>query len=630
MLDIGALIGAGLAAAPPAGPHTASFGSGGADAFGHCYRIAMEGYDETGSRAYAPGRDKLPEHPQTLDSADDNAITEVNAYQGNQSLAALLAAARLSGPEEPAPDMEVNGVVFSPGRKAQDELRDLFAQGLGLEGTGGFSIIWTSILPQDADIQTPEDLRNVIAYAAQKLREPAEDIQDVLPGFAQALYIALGSNWNPAPQTDAAPRVYIAAQVIPTAFPVLPPPDSSNPSALRQFAAMLFEQLNVTYVQVTQEQAPPEQVSLEQAPPEQTLPDTAPEVFEQVSPEQATPAQAAPEPIVPETATLEQVTPAQSAPDTAEPVDAHPVAVEAEALPPEAPTVLRTDEPEQIPAPPVQIVGGNAAETVRQTVSSPQSPAPPVRTDGGNAAEVTEVPETPEAAEEVVFTPSAAQPEDRESDAAPVAVKALKTETPESGETETDGTNMAIPVRVPAAPVPVESRTVGIAQRTSAPEIIDQVVRYLHEKQGETVTKLEMQLHPASLGKLSLLLERTREGVSVTLKSASDAVRQMLAGSLVDLESALKGAGVHMKDLRIEQPDIAWDMARNGQWQWQDDGSSASRQSGGGREPSSQHRAGHAVSRTAAKAAESHMAAFLYGAGVTQPPTADTSLDIRA
>ena len=610
MFDISALMGAGQAAAPPA-PQVSSSESGGNVIFQFFFNQAVDDLN-TAAATSVHHTCTCGQPGNTANTTNaTNAVEDTSNDQGNQPRVSHTDTPRVSGPEEPAPDMEVNGVVFSAGRKTQDELRDLFAQILGIEGYGGFSILWVAILPEEAELRNPDDLINVIDAVRKNIRQLEGEALELLPSFAQALRGA------------AADAIASGQTVSAGIYANLPVPQDGNVSDVKQFIANFFITLKIWQVGVTQET------------PRQYL-----ENYFGTGVPRLWADRTAEKPIAP--------APAAVVADVAPPVEEAvvPAIPETEAAPP----VAETTEPETVipeaAEPEMEVVPEAVTAEVPGPDAAVQDVQPEQETEGIEALPLTEPEEDfePEQLEgvspETVAVPVDAEPEGEglilggeEGVTQPViggGSEAVSVDTGIDLDDKDDGddlkpdlSNIVASASVRGGAQPVQSDSPQPVQQTTAPQIIDQIADGLQAQGGQTITKLEMELNPASLGRISLAVEHMRDGVSVTLRSASDTVRQMLAGNMADLETVLRNAGINMKNLRIEQPGIAWDFARNGPWR--EDGSSRQQN---GRDGS--RRAGHTVSRPAAAAAENHMAAFLYGAGVTQPKTDDVSLDIRA
>lgn len=679
MIDVSALVGAGQAATPPGAR-------------------AANASQETGSEGFSAFLNRQTGQTQPMDQALKIRLgrklgwgtsgIEMDSQSQAQIQSALAALMTVTQPvqsqqqlEEPAADMEVNGVVFPAGSKTQDELRDLLAQALGVEDNDDFSIVWAEILPLQVNIQTPQDLQIVFETAAENIEaltgKPLELLPDLLNAMKNTAQEDMGLMQNRA-----------------------------NLNEIKQFTALMFMKLNVTEVRVTQEVAPMEALAdpladAAQTPatvvetPAETLPEelpvqTATETQDETVQTQPNAAQAPTEtiqeqtePMITSAETLQaQPTKVES---PAETVQTEGVQGSLEATQPQTETVQpvldTVNKPEQTPlqaAKPEfeQVVDTEAKPLAVPAQSQNLTAAEPDQAKADNAqnaasAPVTEVqtrdqnpaPETiqAETSAPVIQTETHPNKTVAQSDDTPIEESSQPQEEPEApvqpardSKLDESRTANTSETRVEAKQAPsksdtgagkagsntqdvpmsqvaqsavktpdiaVEATPVPEARSAQATDMIRQIVTQVYNEQGETVTKLEMQLHPASLGRIVLALERTSEGVSVTLKSASDSVREILAGHMADLQSALKDAGINMKDLRIEQPNIGWDMARG--TPQQNEGRSSRQDTGSGA-----RRTARAIPR--ATAIENHMAAFFYGTNALQPQQADVSLDIRA
>ncbi|MDL2273075.1 flagellar hook-length control protein FliK [Oscillospiraceae bacterium OttesenSCG-928-G22] len=114
----------------------------------------------------------------------------------------------------------------------------------------------------------------------------------------------------------------------------------------------------------------------------------------------------------------------------------------------------------------------------------------------------------------------------------------------------------AIPADVP--PVNAEEQ----APPVNPTAVIDQIVEKAAMNQQAGVTKMEIDLNPAHLGKLSILLTVAEDGVSATIRAANDSVKNMLAFNIAELQESLKDAGIHMRDIEVESGELSWDFSR--------------------------------------------------------------------
>lgn len=102
-----------------------------------------------------------------------------------------------------------------------------------------------------------------------------------------------------------------------------------------------------------------------------------------------------------------------------------------------------------------------------------------------------------------------------------------------------------------------------VIQRVNVASVLEQIAESAALSQSEGVTRLELQLNPEFLGKVSVVLTSTPDGLSATLKSASEATRNLLAENMAALQNTLRDMGVNMKSIDVVPPEINWDFSRN-------------------------------------------------------------------
>ncbi|MDL2288046.1 flagellar hook-length control protein FliK [Oscillospiraceae bacterium OttesenSCG-928-F05] len=201
-------------------------------------------------------------------------------------------------------------------------------------------------------------------------------------------------------------------------------------------------------------------------------------------------------------------------------------------------------------------------------------------------------PVTPEDAPEAeMFLPEMPKTEVKAAEAAPLEqpeaaaeeiapVKAA--ESGNAGEGETDeaptgdsGKNPAAktadfrevytPAQSPFQTAEVQAQPqVQSAQPVSPAQVLDQLVQSATLNSQNGVQKMEIMLAPEFLGKVSIVLTATEDGVTAMIRAANDSVRNMLAMNIAELQQGLKDAGINMKNIEIEDPELSWDFARDG------------------------------------------------------------------
>jgi len=83
-------------------------------------------------------------------------------------------------------------------------------------------------------------------------------------------------------------------------------------------------------------------------------------------------------------------------------------------------------------------------------------------------------------------------------------------------------------------------------------------------------SRLEIQLKPEFLGKLSVVLTASESGVGVQIRAASEETRGLLLAHVDQLRSSLESAGVDMKNIEIANGQTGWDFTNLGGGQRRD------------------------------------------------------------
>ncbi len=115
------------------------------------------------------------------------------------------------------------------------------------------------------------------------------------------------------------------------------------------------------------------------------------------------------------------------------------------------------------------------------------------------------------------------------------------------------------------APVTAPAVTVTNAQAlpVSPSEIFSQIVQSASlNQQVSGVSQMQIQLNPAFLGRVNIILTATADGVTAQIRAQNDAVRGILAGGLTQLQDALKDMGLNMKSVDVTGSELGWDFSR--------------------------------------------------------------------
>ncbi len=131
-----------------------------------------------------------------------------------------------------------------------------------------------------------------------------------------------------------------------------------------------------------------------------------------------------------------------------------------------------------------------------------------------------------------------------------------------SGAAEKPAGAVAAHIQPPAGGT-VAAEFEPVIQRVNVASLLEQIADSAAASRSEGVTKLEMKLNPEFLGKVSVVLTSGPDGLSATLKSASEATRNLLAENISALQNTLRDMGINMKSIEVTRPEISWDFSRN-------------------------------------------------------------------
>lgn len=189
-------------------------------------------------------------------------------------------------------------------------------------------------------------------------------------------------------------------------------------------------------------------------------------------------------------------------------------------------------------------------EAVKTTITeNPEQPDEPIQANQENTVKSAETGE-----QRQTGTSSGDSSDEHSSDKP--EIKSNKQETRQPIQAD-------LPVKYSEVQEPVKAE--APVRKALEQSIVDQIVKSAELKTAGAGTTLELELNPKLLGKLSIILTSTPEGVTAKIKAGNDAVRAMLSGSVSLLEDALKETGISMKSIEVTSSDIKEDLARNSQ-----------------------------------------------------------------
>ena len=172
----------------------------------------------------------------------------------------------------------------------------------------------------------------------------------------------------------------------------------------------------------------------------------------------------------------------------------------------------------------------------------------------GEAPETDDTPQITAKAQITSETPELAPSEKPDSPETPAVKKA---DGPEATQAHAAPSETAPSPARQAAPAP----EIPPVRQAMTQDIFDQIVKSAELRQAEGGTSLELELAPKFLGKLSLTLISTDDGIIARIKSGNAAVRNMLSADMQGLLDTLKTAGIDMKHIEIERGDIGWNFS---------------------------------------------------------------------
>ena len=105
------------------------------------------------------------------------------------------------------------------------------------------------------------------------------------------------------------------------------------------------------------------------------------------------------------------------------------------------------------------------------------------------------------------------------------------------------------------------------AARTNVADMVDQVVRQVRIRVMPETTNMELQLHPASLGRVSVQVNATAEATSARLIVESQSAKEALESGMIRLQEAFeeKGIKVEAVEITVSNFDVATRQDTSGQ-----------------------------------------------------------------
>ncbi len=104
-------------------------------------------------------------------------------------------------------------------------------------------------------------------------------------------------------------------------------------------------------------------------------------------------------------------------------------------------------------------------------------------------------------------------------------------------------------------------------ERVPVSSLVDRITQAAAQNSNEGVTRLELQLNPEFLGKVSVVLTSTSEGMTASLKSGDNAVRNLLAANITTLQDTLRDMGITMKNVEVTGQEQSFDFSQQSRGQ---------------------------------------------------------------
>lgn len=96
-----------------------------------------------------------------------------------------------------------------------------------------------------------------------------------------------------------------------------------------------------------------------------------------------------------------------------------------------------------------------------------------------------------------------------------------------------------------------QAETAAFAQRAQTEEITRQIVEQIRVRVTEATTSLEMELNPASLGRVGLAIESKNGVITASFTTTDEAVRAAIEGQMVQLQENLEKQGVKVEAVEV-------------------------------------------------------------------------------
>lgn len=109
------------------------------------------------------------------------------------------------------------------------------------------------------------------------------------------------------------------------------------------------------------------------------------------------------------------------------------------------------------------------------------------------------------------------------------------------------------------------SESVNSFSTVDTQDIMDQIMDYMKVENSETFTKLEMQLHPETMGKVVIEITSRNGELTAQITTQNEAVRAALESQLVSLKENLNEQGLRVENVQVTVETHSFEQGYEGQ-----------------------------------------------------------------
>ena len=111
-----------------------------------------------------------------------------------------------------------------------------------------------------------------------------------------------------------------------------------------------------------------------------------------------------------------------------------------------------------------------------------------------------------------------------------------------------------------------ETKTITWDDNQPVAQVVRQIVETTAVAQKNNVSQIRLQLNPEFLGRVSILLTSSEDGLSARIQAQSGTVRELLLSNLNRLQSELRDMGINMKSIDITGHGLGSDLSQGGRF----------------------------------------------------------------